>query len=60
VKLGILGTGPVGRRLAGKFIEQGHDVIRAARATEAWTLLWLRLWGVMQDSMFNLKITRQN
>ena len=32
--------------------------IEAARALEAWLLLWTRLYGVLGTSEFNLKLVR--
>ena len=32
--------------------------ITAARATEAYVLLWLRLWGTFQTADFNVQIVR--
>lgn len=32
--------------------------ITTARGTEAWLLLWIRLWGALQTPAFNLKIVR--
>jgi hypothetical protein len=32
--------------------------ITAARATEAYLLLWLRLWGVLHTADFNIHIVR--
>lgn len=34
MKIGILGTGMVGEALAGKLVEQGHDVMMGARSRE--------------------------
>lgn len=30
--------------------------ITGARATEAYMLVWLRLWGVLQTPMFNVQL----
>lgn len=40
-----------------------HDVIdlgdiTSARGTESYLPLWLRLWGALQDPMFNIKVVR--
>jgi 8-hydroxy-5-deazaflavin:NADPH oxidoreductase len=32
--------------------------ITAARATEAYLPLWLRLWGVLHTADFNIRVTR--
>lgn len=32
--------------------------IKAARATESWMLIWLKLWGVLKTLDFNLKVVR--
>jgi 8-hydroxy-5-deazaflavin:NADPH oxidoreductase len=32
--------------------------ITTARGTEAWVLLWVRMWGRLQTAEFNLKIVR--
>jgi hypothetical protein len=32
--------------------------ITAARATEAYLLLWLHLWGVLHTADFNIHIVR--
>ena len=29
-----------------------------ARGTEAWLLLWVRLWGALKTPSFNMKIVR--
>ncbi len=42
----------------------GHTVvidlgdITTARGTEAWLLLWLRLWGALKTPLFNLQLVR--
>jgi predicted dinucleotide-binding enzyme len=32
--------------------------LTTARGTESWLPLWLRLWGALGTTMFNLKIAR--
>lgn len=34
MKIGVLGTGPVGNAIGGKLVELGHDVMMGARATD--------------------------
>ncbi|MEM6996509.1 MAG: NAD(P)-binding domain-containing protein, partial [Myxococcota bacterium] len=40
------------------FVDVGD--ITAARATEAWLLLWTRLYGAMGNADFNLRIVRKD
>lgn len=46
MKIGVLGTGAVGRRIAGKLVELGHEVTMGSRSAESEALAeWLREAG---------------
>jgi 8-hydroxy-5-deazaflavin:NADPH oxidoreductase len=54
MRIAVLGTGVVGRTLAGSVIDLGD--ISAARGTEMLMPLWLRLMGGFGHAEFNIHI----
>jgi hypothetical protein len=52
MRIAVLGTGPVGRTVATRLTELGHDV------TIGIMPLWLRIMGAVPDPMFNIKVVR--
>jgi len=68
MRVAVLGTGMVGRAIAGKLSELGHEVgdhtvfasgdITTARGPEMLMALWLRPMGSLQTPMFNVKVVR--
>ncbi len=56
MKIGVFGTGMVGTTIAGALVGLGD--ITTARGTEAWLLLWTRIYGAFGTAEFNLHIQR--
>ena len=45
-RVGVLGTGEVGRRLADGFGSRGHEVMIGSRELEAICIAWVKIGGV--------------
>jgi predicted dinucleotide-binding enzyme len=44
-RVGVLGSGEVGRRLAEGFRSRGHDVMIGSRELEATCIAWVKIGG---------------
>ena len=63
MKYGVLGTRMVGLAIGSRLAELGHEVLIGTRvpsrsSENMYLPLWLRLWGALENGMFNIRIVR--